>query len=276
MLPGAAAVEELPDGGLRIGAATTLETLARHALVGARFPLVALAAGRCGTSTAEPAERARWTLAGNLRQRPRCQYLRANDPACLKAGGDRCPAVTGANRHHAILAGGPCWIVHPSDLATALVALEATIEVAGAGSGVRHVPAGEFFVGPTVRLDREDVLAPHELVTAVELPGASAFGTQRWFKATEPAIGDVAVVSLAAVKRTDGEVRLVLGGVAPVPYRLYGSIEEDVSVGRLDPHDVETLADRAMYDAVPLSQNGYKVDVATALLREAVEALGRA
>lgn len=275
-LPGATDVDLLPDGGLRIGAAVSIATLAEHPLLHERFPVLAAAAAATGATAPTSAERAAWTLAGNLRQRPRCRYLRGGDPTCHKNGGDSCPAVRGENRYHAILGGGPCWIVHPSDAAVALVALEATIEIASGDGAVRRVPAATFFVGPRERLDREDVVMDGELVTAVELSGAAAVGTQRWYRATEPAATEFAVVSLAAVRRRDGEVRLVLGGVAPVPYRLFGSIEEDVSAGNLDAHDVETLADRAMYDAEPLTQNGYKADVATELLRQAIEELGRA
>src|SRR3954468_18667096 len=114
------------DGGLRIGAAMRLADIAAHPLVRDRYPAVALACELVGT----PAIREMATLGGNLCQRPRCWYFRRGVP-CLKNGGDHCPARDGENQYHAILEGGPCYIVHPSDPAVALVALDATIELAG-------------------------------------------------------------------------------------------------------------------------------------------------
>ena len=262
-VPQARDVIATPDGGLRIGAACGVDALAVHPLVHERLPALAAACGAVDPAYAG-------TLAGNLCQRPRCQYFRAALP-CRKNGGDGCPAVDGDNRRHAIVGGGPCWIVHPSDLAVVLVALEAVFEIASA-EGARRVQAADFFVPPRVRLDHETVLRAGEWVSAVEVPGASMGGVQRYMRDV-PADDAWPLVSLAATRRTDGEVRLVLGGVAPVPWRVYGSIEEDASVGNLDEADVETLADRAMYDAEPLALNGYKVELATALLRHAIRDL---
>jgi xanthine dehydrogenase YagS FAD-binding subunit len=198
--------------------------------------------------------------------------LRGRVP-CLKNGGESCPAVTGDNQFHAILDGGPCWIVHPSDAAVALTALEAMVEIHGPGTR-RLVPISELYVLPAERLDSETVLGPGELITAVELSAAAAGGLQRFDKIPRADSWD-ALVSLAAVKRRDGEVRLVLGGVAPRPYRVYQSIEEDAAVGDLADDDVETLADRALYDARPLDKNGHKIDLATTLLKQAISELAR-
>ncbi|HET7459280.1 MAG TPA: xanthine dehydrogenase family protein subunit M [Gemmatimonadaceae bacterium] len=263
-------IRELPGGGLRLGAATRIADVAAHATVRERFPALAEAAASVGTY----ALRAMGTIGGNLCQRPRCWYFRRGIP-CLKNGGDSCPARDGENQYHAILGGGPCWIVHPSDPAVALTALDASVEIVSAAGGTRRLPIAEFYVLPAERLDRETVLADGEFVSAVEIPAAAAGGVQRWFKVMQRGAWDFALVSLAAVRRTDGEVRLVLGGVAPRPYRLYGSIEEDVSVGNLDEADVETLAARALYDAEPLAKNGYKVHVAESLLRRAIRELWR-
>lgn len=251
-------------GDLRLGAATRVQALAEHPLVREQALALAEACAVAGTLALRDAG----TLGGNLCQRPRCAYFRRLEP-CLKNGGDRCLARDGDNRYHAILGGGPCWIVHPSDLAVALVALEARVELASAAS-VRTVAAADFFVLPAVRLDHETMLAPGEWVRAVVVPAASLGGWQRYRKATQDGVHELALASLAATRRTDGEVRFVLGGVAPVPWRVYGSIEEDASVGNLAEDDVETLAERALYDAVPLAHNGYKVPMATALLRDAI------
>jgi xanthine dehydrogenase YagS FAD-binding subunit len=211
------------------------------------------------------------TIAGNLCQRPRCWYLRSR-ASCFKSGGNGCPAAAGENQYHAILGGGPCYIVHPSDAAVALLALEATVEIRG-GGGVRHVPVGEFFVLPAQRLDLETVIGPGEYVSAIEVPASSAGGVQRYEKVMQRAAWDFALVSLAAVRRDDGAVRLVFGGVAPIPWRVSESVEEDVASGGLSEDDITTLAERALYDAKPLAKNGYKVSIAAAVLRRGIRAL---
>ena len=266
-IPGARGIERLADGTIRIGAAARIDDVARSPLVRAALPALAEACEAVGT----PALRAMGTLGGNLCQRPRCWYFRRGIP-CLKSGGDACPAVEGENQYLAILEGGPCHIVHPSDPAVALTALEAMVEVAGGDGGVRRVPIGEFFVLPAERLDGETALAPGEIVAAVEIP-PGAGGVQRYHKLMQRDAWDFALVSLAAVRRENGDVRLVLGGVAPRPFRVNGSIEEDVASGNLEAEDVVTLADRALYDAAPLSKNGYKLALAAALLRRGIAEL---
>lgn len=255
------------DGGLRIGASVRLADLAVHPAVRERYPALALACEQVAT----PAIREMATLGGNLCQRPRCWYFRRGIP-CLKNGGDGCPAREGENQYLAILEGGPCWVVHPSDPAVSLVALDATIEIAGP-AGRRDVPAGEFFALPTGRPDRETVLVDGEIVIGVRLPGDAAGGVQRYVKLMQREAWDFALVSLAAVRRADGEVRLVLGGVSPRPYRVYTSVEEEATSGGLDEETIAGLAERALLDAEPLSRNGYKVEMAASLLRDAIREL---
>lgn len=264
-------VRELEDGALRIGGGVRLEEIAQHPVVRERYAALASACEQVGT----PAIRAMATLGGNLCQRPRCWYFRRNI-ACHKTGGSSCPAAdaAGENQYLAIVEGGPCFIVHPSDPAVALVALDAVIEIAGA-SGRHEVGAGDFFVLPGQRMDRETVLADGELVIGVRLPAEAAGGMQQYTKLMQREAWDFALVSLAAVRRTDGEVRLVLGGVSPRPYRVYGSVEEEVMTGGLDEDTIAGLAERAMLDAAPLSRNGYKLDLAESLLRDAIRTLAR-
>jgi xanthine dehydrogenase YagS FAD-binding subunit len=267
MLPESLGIGVHEDGGLRIGGAVRLADIAVHHLVRERYPALALACEQVGT----PAIREMATLGGNLCQRPRCWYFRRGIP-CLKNGGDACPAREGENQYLAILDGGPCFIVHPSDPAVALVALDATIELAGR-RGRRDVTAERFFVLPRDRMDRETVLADDELVIGVRLPADAAGGVQRYTKLMQRAAWDFALVSLCAVRRTDGDVRLVLGGVAPRPYRVYTSVEEEATSGGLDDDTIVGLAERALLDAAPLSNNAYKVDLAASLLRDAIRAL---
>jgi xanthine dehydrogenase YagS FAD-binding subunit len=267
-LTGSRGVTVESDGAVQIGASTRISELADDAIIRERFPALAEACEAVGT----PALRNMGTLGGNLCQRPRCWYFRRG-VRCHKNGGDSCPAADGENQYLAILGGGPCYIVHPSDPAVALTALEARVEVTGPG-GPRSVDIAHFYVLPRDRMDHETVLERGEFVTAVVLSPRSAGGVQRYRKVMQRGAWDFALVSLAAVKRTDGEVRLVLGGVAPRPWRVTSSVEEDVSTGGLDADAIETLADRALLDAAPLAKNGYKTALANALLRGAIAELG--
>lgn len=259
------------DGSVRLGHAVRIADLASHAVITERFAALAQSAHAVGT----PALRNMGTIAGNLCQRPRCWYFRSGIP-CLKSGGAGCPAAEGENQYHAIIDAGPCHAVHPSDPAVALVALEATVEIVGAGGARRSVPVTEFHANAARDPLGETVLAPGEMIEAVEIPARSAGGTQRYAKLMQRGAWDFALVSLAAVKRTDGEVRLVLGGVAPRPYRVNPSVEEDVASGALDDESVDALAERALYDAKPLGKNGYKVRLAATLLKDAMRELSRA
>ena len=263
-IPQGADITATAEGGLRIGAAARLAAIARHDQVLARWPVLAQACDAVGTT----ALRHMGTLGGNLCQRPRCWYLRAGI-SCLKNGGTSCPAEGGESRHLAILGGGPCHAVHPSDPAVALTALHAVIEIAGAG-GTRRVPIAEFFVSPAVDAARETVLQKGEIVAAVELPASSAGGWQRYEKIMQRGAWDFALASIAACRREDGDVVLVLGGVAPRPWRVDHSVEQDVASGGLGVEDVATLADRALYDARPLRENAYKSALAASLLRRAM------
>lgn len=267
-IPGSAEIREVDGGGLRIGAAARLHEIARHPLVRGRWPALAQACDVVGTT----ALRHMGTLGGNLCQRPRCWYFRRNI-ACLKNGGDACPAREGENQYHAILGGGPCWIVHPSDPAVALTALEAKVEIVGPG-GERTLDITELYALPAERLDQETVLERGEYVAALTLDAGSAGGTQSYRKLMQRDSWDFALASIAAVKRQNGDVRLVFGGVAPKPWRVGSSVEEDVASGGLDEDTIATLADRALYDAEPLALNGYKVELAASLLRDAMRELG--
>jgi len=261
------AIEDTGDGGLRIGAMARLADVAAHPTVRERFSALAEACEVVAT----PALRNMATLGGNLCQRPRCWYFRRGI-SCFKNGGSSCPAVDGENQYLAILDAGPCHIVHPSDPAVALTALDAIIEVASSKGG-RRIPISEFYVLPAERLDRETVLVDGEFLTGIVLPSESVGGLQHYHKLMQRGAWDFALVSVAACKRSNGDVRIVLGGVAPRPWRVSSSVEEDISSGGLDEDTVATLAERALYDAKPLSKNGYKVDLAASLLRQVMTEL---
>ena len=264
-LPGARDITEQPGGALRVGGGALIAEIAAHALVTARYPALAEACTSVGT----PQLRNMGTIGGNLCQRPRCWYFRRG-LSCFKSGGASCPAVHGANQYLGILGDGPCHAPHPSDPAVALMALDASVIVAGL-DGERTLSVAEFYQAPDAT--RETALDAGEFVAAIDLPAASAGGAQRYDKLMQRAAWDFALVSLAAVRRADGDVRLVLGGVAPRPWRVTSSIEEDVASGGLDADTIAILAGRALYDARPLSGNAYKVHLAETLLRRAIAAI---
>ena len=265
--PEAGALEWTPDGGVRIGAAARLHDLATHPKLREQYRALAQACAAVGS----PALRHMGTLGGNLCQRPRCWYLRRG-VSCHKNGGSSCPAATGENQPHAIMDGGPCHMVHPSDPAVALLALDAVVEIMSSG-GQRHVPIEDFFVLPSQRMDQETVLRAGEFVSAVVLAGAAAGGKQVYRKLTQRRAWDFALASIAAVRRTDGNVRLAMGGLSPRPWRVPESVEQDIASGGLDEDSMWALSERALYDARPLSKNAYKVDLAASLLRDAMREL---
>ncbi|HEY4216777.1 MAG TPA: xanthine dehydrogenase family protein subunit M [Gemmatimonadaceae bacterium] len=268
-IPDSATIAALDDGTVRIGASARIADITHNALIREDFAALAAACDVVGT----PALRHMGTIGGNLCQRPRCWYFRRGVP-CLKSGGSSCPAEHGENTYLAILDAGPCYAVHPSDPAVALMALDARVELASVGTR-REVALADFYVLPSEQVEQETVLAPDEFVSAVLLPPESRGGTQRYHKLMQREAWDFALVSIAGCKQTNGDVRIVLGGVAPRPWRVNSSIEEDVASGNLDEDTVSTLAERALYDAKPLSGNGYKVDLAGSLIRQIIRELAQ-
>jgi xanthine dehydrogenase YagS FAD-binding subunit len=264
-LPDSAAITGREDGSLRLGAAATIAAIAADDRVKARFAVLAEACESVGS----PALRNMGTIGGNLGQRPRCWYFRSGIP-CLKSTGNDCPAREGENTHHVIFGGGPCYAVHPSDPAVALTALEATVLVSGPG-GDRSVAVSDFFVLPDPDPKRETVLERGEFISAIDIPARSSGGRQRYTKVLQRGAWDFALASIAVVRREDGAVRMVFGGVAPIPWPVNPSVEEDVASAPLAADDIEVLAERALYDAQPLSRNGYKVSLCRALLRDAIK-----
>jgi xanthine dehydrogenase YagS FAD-binding subunit len=257
-------IRRTTDGGLRIGATTTVAEVAANDLVGAHYRGLAQAA----SEVASPQLRNQGTLGGNICQRPRCWYFRG-DFLCAKKGGDFCYAVNGESRYHAILGGGPCFIVHPSDTAPMLVALDAVARIKGP-RGDRSVRLEEFFVLPDTALERENVLEQGEIVTEVLLPAPRTGLHTSYRKVRERGAWDFALASVALAvvleRRRVVDARVVFGGVAPIPWR--SKAMEDVIRGeRVDAAVAARAAEAAVRDAEPLKQNAYKVP----LLQGAVE-----
>lgn len=262
-------IAETADGGLRIGAAVTLVDVERDGRVTARFPALAQAAAAVATTQI----RAMGTVGGNLCQRPWCWYFRHPQFPCLKRGGTQCYALPGSNRtYFGVLGLGVCVMSHPSDLAPALIALDARVAIMGA-TGLRTVPIERFFRGP--RSLTETVLEPGEILVAVEVP-APAPGTRSVFlKHRVRGTWDFALSEVAVSATRNGRwanVRVALGGVAPFPYR--ATAAETVLDGHAASASlVREAADAAVGKARPLRQNGYKIDLTRALVARALTAL---
>ena len=258
------------DGsGLRIGGLTTLATLGSDPVVGQGYALLAEAARSVGT----PQIRNVATLAGNVCQRPWCWYLRNGFP-CYKNGGSRCFASTGENQQHAIFGGGPSYIVHPSDTAPALLALDAQFRIVGS-SGERIVAAKDFFTLPRANPARENVLADDEVLAQVIVP-APVTGSSTYRKLLDREAWTHAVVSAAVILELEGQicrkVRIVLGGVAPVPWDL-PAVSALLAGKRLTPELMAGAARTAVANARPLTKNRYKVQLTSALVRRTLSQL---
>jgi xanthine dehydrogenase YagS FAD-binding subunit len=256
--------------GIRIGAATLLADIVESDVVKQQTPLLAMAAGKVGT----PQIRNMGTIGGNLCQRPRCWYYRNNYP-CFKHGGNTCFSVAGENDFHAILEGGPSFIVHPSDTAPALVALGATVTIAG-GARERTVPIAEFFVTPRQEARRENILQANEILTAIDVPAAPAGAKAIYIKEMTRETWDFALCSVAAMLTMGNGVvqsaRIVLGGVAPRPYR--AAQAEAALVGKpLDETSAAAAGEAAVAGARPLAKNAYKVPLTTAVVKRALLSL---
>jgi xanthine dehydrogenase YagS FAD-binding subunit len=259
-------------GGMTIGGLITLDALSRDARIQRQHAVLADAAG----SVATPQIRNVGTLAGNLCQRPWCWYYRNGFP-CLKAGGNQCFSFSGENQFHAIFGGGPSYIVHPSDTAPALVALDATFRIVGP-SGEREVPAAEFFVLPRQNAAAENVLANDEILASVHVPTAAGAVRSVYEKVLDREAWTHAVVSAAVVLRMDGQMcrgaRVVLGGVAPIPWRLR-EVEQLLTGQPITEEVAARAGELAVAGARPLAKNGYKVPLTNALVRRTVLELAR-
>ena len=255
-------IEELTGGGLRIGALVRNSDLAASPLVRTRFPVVAQAV----LAGASAQIRNMATTGGNLLQRTRCGYFYDHAAACNKREpGTGCSALDGFNRTHAVLgASDSCIAVHPSDLAVALAALDAVVEVAGP-DGARRITLADLYRSPADAPDRETVLQPADLITAVEIPGLPEAANSQYRKVRDRASYAFALVSVAAVLRVeDGQVacvRLALGGVAPRPWRAH--LTERELLGRPATEDsFRAAAEAELAPATPREHNAFKPELA--------------
>ncbi len=269
-IPGLDRVEITPEG-LRLGALVPLAEIAAHP--GILESHAALAQG--ASAAASPQIRNAGTLGGNLCQRPRCWYFRNQDFHCRKKGGSECFALEGENKYHAIFGGDDCRIVHPSDTAPALVAYGAAATLRSP-RGERRVPLEDFFVLPSVDVRWENILENDEILVSVFAPTPPPGTRASYTKIRERASFVFALASVAAILTFEGatcsRARIVLGGVAPIPWRCQAA--ESVIVGySLDEALIARAAHAALEGAAPLSKNRYKLAMVKGVLRRSLTCL---
>ncbi|MGP4015783.1 FAD binding domain-containing protein [Saccharopolyspora sp. 5N708] len=269
-------IEELPDGGIHIGALARISDVAEAPAVVARFPVISqsLVLG------ASPQLRNMASIGGNLLQRVRCSYFRDPGSACNKRRpGSGCAALDGFNRGHAILGtSAHCIATHPSDLAVALVALDAVVHVEGA-RGARTIPIDDFFLLPGDTPEREHPLEHGELITGIEVPPLPMARRSLYLKVRDRESYEFALTSVAVALHVDdngviGGVRLALGGVATKPWRARRA--EELLLGQ--PAQTDSFARAAaaeLAQATPRTHNAFKIELAQRAMIRALESAAR-
>jgi xanthine dehydrogenase YagS FAD-binding subunit len=269
-LPGMDAISYTPGKSLRIGALVNIAEIAEHPVIQEKFTVLAQAA----KEVASPQLRNVGTLGGNLCQRPRCWYYRGYFH-CLRKGGDVCFAYNGESKFHCITGGGPCLIVHPSDLAVALLALNARVNIYSAKedadvTNAFFTPIKDFFVLPEENVEKENILQPGEFLTEIEIPDLPEGTRSGYVKHKERAVWDFAVVSVAAVIRKEvvpmESGPMAFGGVAPVPWE-EREVNRRLLESKTDKDSISALAEFAFQDAQTLPGNAYKVPLARNLIK---------
>jgi xanthine dehydrogenase YagS FAD-binding subunit len=248
-------------GAIRIGCLTTLADIGRSELLKQHFPALYESAG--GAATPQVREQA--TLGGNLCQRPRCWYYRSIDFHCLKKGGGTCYAVEGENQYHAVIGGGPCHIVHPSNCAPPLLAADADLVIKNA-DGERPITAADFFRLPRESMYAENILQPGEVVTEAvirSVPTRSASVELREKQSFDWPM------AMASVARVDGRWRVCLGAVAPVPW-LSKPAMDVLGTSDINPGLAAKAGEAAAGEAEPMSQNSYKVQLIKVAVKRAL------
>jgi xanthine dehydrogenase YagS FAD-binding subunit len=262
-------------GRIRLGALSRMSDVAVHQAVRRRLPVLsqALLAG------ASPQVRNMASLGGNLLQRTRCWYFRDPTMPCnRREPGSGCPALDGLNRWHAIVGGSDhCIAVHPSDLAVALTALDATVRTLSA-EGPREIPMADFYLPPGDTPHLENALRQGELITGIDVPVTDLAAGSTYLKVRDRATFEFAVVSVAALVRLRGdevrEARLAFGGIAPRPWR--SEAAEQALIGRpLNAATIEAAGAALVRDARPREHNAFKVPLVQRALSDILGQFGR-
>jgi xanthine dehydrogenase YagS FAD-binding subunit len=263
------------DGGLEIGAMTTLTEVVNHPVVKEKFAVLAQGA----ELAASPQIRNQGTIGGNVSQDARCWYYRAGWP-CYRAGGNICYAdtPTGRNREHAILGADRCVAVNPSDSAPALIALDAKF-VVRTPKGEKVVDAEDYFIGPDIDITRLNMLKPGDLLTAIRIPSTWA-GAQFYFeKVRDRNVWDFPLLNVASAMKLSGDkidqIRIAVNGAAARPLRLK-AVEDAVRGQQRSAATGEMAGKLAVNGAVPLQFNGYKIPLMRNLVKRAVSGVEEA
>jgi xanthine dehydrogenase YagS FAD-binding subunit len=262
-------------GHIRLGAMSRMSDVALHRAVRRRLPVLSQAL----LASASPQVRNMASLGGNLLQRTRCWYFRdATMPCNKRQPGSGCSAIEGQNRWHAIVGGSDhCIAVHPSDLAVALTALDATVQTLSA-EGPRGIPMADFYLPPGETPHLETALRPGELITSIDVPVTDLAADSRYLKVRDRATFEFAVVSVAALIRLRGdevrEARLAFGGIAPRPWR--SPEVEQALIGRpLNAATIEAAGAALVRDARPREHNAFKVPLVQRALSSILNQFGR-
>lgn len=264
-------IQETADGGLRIGALTTIAELAARQVIAKSFTALAQAA----SEVASPQLRNQGTIGGNLCQKPRCWYYRG-EFHCIRKGGDTCYAEHGENQYHAIFgADGTCYYVHPSDTAPALISLGAVVVTQGK-SGSKKIALEKFFVRPGDDPLKETVLAPGEIVTHILVPRPAPGLRSSYRKVRARRSWDFALAGVAMAVGFKGKkaqsARVVLSGAAPTPWRL-PEVEKIIIGTELDDATIEKASSIAVKGSEPLEKNAYKIPMFKGVIHEQLLAL---
>jgi len=257
--------------GIHIGAMTSLAELAENPLIKDDYPGLHEASKSVGT----PQLRNMGTVGGNLCQRPRCWYYRDPQVKCRKKGGSKCFAFRGRNKYHAIFGGGLCYIVHPSDLAPALISLDAKISIVSP-KGEKTIPLADFYVLPKANVRQENILNSDEVVREIKIPHPKSGEKSTYYKLKERGAWDFALLSAAVEGVVSGgvfkDIKIVLGGAAPIPWRLEKA--ENIIRGKAATDELLRQATREeLKEARALKENGYKKDLLEVVLSRAALSL---
>lgn len=256
------------DGVISLGTLATLSQIENDTVIREHLPALAQAASLAAT----PQLRNMATIGGNVLQRPRCWYYRNDEVTCWLEGGDECYARGGDNRYHAIFDVSPCVAVHPSDMASVLVAYGATIHYQDA-SGRHEIGVEEFFRPPTPERRVENILPTNAVITGMTIPSPAPGSRSIYLKAMDRKVWAFALVGVAVSLEMEGDrvttANVVLSGAAPVPMRATAA-EQILTGSTLDADVVFQAAEAAVANAEPLQHNGYKVPLVMALIRQAL------
>lgn len=251
--------------GLKIGALTKLCDIESNDIIKEKYSVLSEAVSELATLQLRNVG----TIGGNICQRPRCFYFRGEFD-CIRKGGDYCYSITGNNKFHCIVGGGPCYIVHPSDSAVALIALDAKFKIFSANEE-KIIPANEFFVLPETDDSKENILNAGDILLEIIIPPVNKKLISKYIKVKERGTWDFALVSIAGVFDKNGEKlingKISFGGVAPIPW-LEETVNKNLKNLKLDENNINRISELAFQKAEGMSMNSYKIKLAKNLIKK--------